>query len=220
MRRPWNQNATGMLAVNNYDEFLKLVETIAQSYVFQNDKFKEPGIVILVGPSGSGKTKVGKEILKLTDKFKKLKSYTTKDPTSLKENDWYDYVTKEKFYEMKEKGELFESSMYAGHGFGSKKEDIENILNEKKSVLATMDICGAMAVKTHFKNVLTIYIKRDRKTMLESILNKKCSNEDKVERIIAIECEKANSEICDYIAQNQDGYEACAKSILEMLKIS
>ena len=29
MRRPWNQEATGMLAVNNYDEFLKLVEVIA-----------------------------------------------------------------------------------------------------------------------------------------------------------------------------------------------
>ena len=27
MRRPWNQNATGMLAVNTYDEFLKLVIT-------------------------------------------------------------------------------------------------------------------------------------------------------------------------------------------------
>jgi guanylate kinase len=29
MRRPWNQEATGMLAVNNYDEFLKMVEIIA-----------------------------------------------------------------------------------------------------------------------------------------------------------------------------------------------
>ena len=31
MRRPWNRDATGMLAVNNYDEFLKLVEVIAES---------------------------------------------------------------------------------------------------------------------------------------------------------------------------------------------
>jgi hypothetical protein len=31
MRRPWNQEATGMLAVNYYDEFLKIVEIIAEN---------------------------------------------------------------------------------------------------------------------------------------------------------------------------------------------
>ena len=34
MRRPWNQNATGMLAVNTYDEFLKLVEVIPSSSIY------------------------------------------------------------------------------------------------------------------------------------------------------------------------------------------
>jgi guanylate kinase len=32
MRRPWNQDATGILAVNTYEEFLKVVEVIADSY--------------------------------------------------------------------------------------------------------------------------------------------------------------------------------------------
>ncbi len=58
LRRPWNQDATGVLAVNNYDEFLKLVEVIADSYnpkrVYPDPE--QPGIVVLVGPSGSGKT--------------------------------------------------------------------------------------------------------------------------------------------------------------------
>ena len=56
MRRPWNQEATGMLAVNNYDEFLKLVEVISSSYSTMKDDNKNPSIVALVGPSGSGKT--------------------------------------------------------------------------------------------------------------------------------------------------------------------
>ena len=31
MRRPWNEEATGMLAVNNYDEFLKLVRSLRKA---------------------------------------------------------------------------------------------------------------------------------------------------------------------------------------------
>ena len=60
MRRPWNQEATGMLAVNYYDEFLKIVEIIAESYSAGYDQSKSGAsdIVVLVGPSGSGKSKI------------------------------------------------------------------------------------------------------------------------------------------------------------------
>lgn len=218
MRRPWNQNATGMLAVNNYDEFLKLVEVITTSYSSVGGTLEEPGIVILVGPSGSGKTKVAKKLLEKTDRIEKLVSYTTKDLTALKENDWYAYVDKDTFNGMMDRGELFESTMYAGHGFGSRKEDVERILAKGKNVLATMDICGAMSLKTNFKNVVTIYIKRDKISLLRSILNKNSSNEDKVNRIISIDAEKRNEEICDYVVPNT-GYDETADAILEILQL-
>lgn len=63
LRRPWNQKATGMLAVNNYDEFLKLVEVISTSYSTIRDDNKNPSIVALVGPSGSGKSDIAKKLL-------------------------------------------------------------------------------------------------------------------------------------------------------------
>lgn len=50
----------------------------------------------------------------MTDKLLKLQSYTTKDPTSLKENDWYNYITTEEFRTLLDNNELFESTMYAG----------------------------------------------------------------------------------------------------------
>lgn len=219
MRRPWNQNATGMLAVNTYDEFLKLVEVITKSYSYIPESFNEhPGIICLVGPSGSGKTKIASRLIKKTNKLVKLQSYTTKDPTSLKENDWYNYVTKEEFNNLLASGELFESTMYAGHGFGSKREDVEKILASGNHVLTTMDICGAMALKTNFENVITIYIKRDRKTLIESILKKNSTIEDKANRIIAIDSEKANAEICDYVINNYSYDEAC-EEILKILNL-
>ena len=220
MRRPWNQNATGMLAVNTYDEFLKLVEVITKSYSSIPEKINKdhPSIVVLVGPSGSGKTKIATRLLQRTNVFTKLKSYTTQDPTSLKENDWYNYITFDEFHRMCDNEELFESTMYANHGYGSKKTDILDILNEGKNVITVMDICGAMALKTNFDNVITVYIKRDKKTLIKSILEKNSSIEDKVNRLISIEDEKNNEDICDYVV-SFDTYQDAVEQLIELLEI-
>jgi guanylate kinase len=218
MRRPWNQSATGMLAVNNYDEFLKLVEVITTSYTHLDDDMEVPEIVVLVGPSGSGKTAVAKKLLEKCDKFEKLKSYTTNDPTSDGKDNWYNYVSKKAFFDMMESGQLFESTMYAGHGYGSKKGDVDEIISHGKIPLAAMDICGAMSLKTNFKNVATVYLKCSKRDLLRAILEKNCPNEDKVNRIISIDDERRNEEICDYVVDYTDP-EQTADSIIKMLKI-
>ena len=218
MRRPWNRDATGLLAVNNYDEFLKMVEAIAASYsIYRETSLEEPGIVVLVGPSGSGKSKIASRVLEQTDRFEKLVSYTTNDPTAVEQNNWYNYVDVDTFRSMCHSGEMFQSTMYAGQGYGSRKQDVEKILAAGKHVLTTMDICGAMSLKTHFKNVITIYTKRDKKALMASILRKNSSIEDKVNRLIAIESEKQNAEICDYVVEF-DSYDDAAKQILQILK--
>jgi len=218
LRRPWNQNATGMLAVNNYDEFLKLIDVIRKSYSEQYDKSKEADIVVLVGPSGSGKSKLAKLLLDKDKNLVKLKSYTTADQTAVHKNDWYNYVTIEEFNKMADDGIFFESTMYAGHGYGSVKKDVDDILASGKKVVATMDICGAMTLKVNFPNVQTIYIKKDRKELLSSILKKRCSDEDKVNRLISIEDEKQNENICDFVVNvtNKD-YEKSANEILNII---
>lgn len=198
LRKPWNQNATGMLAVNNYDEFLNLIDVIRKSYLQEKKSLNGKGIIVLVGPSGSGKSKIAKMLVDSNPRFEKLKSYTTADPTAIYENDWYNYISKEEFITMSENGEFFESTMYAGHGYGSKKEDVDKILNSNKVVIAAMDICGAMTLKASYDNVITIYMKKDRKELLRTILRKRCSDEEKVNRLISIDDERRNEDICDY----------------------
>ena len=220
MRRPWNEAATGMMAVNTYDEFLKLVEVISDSYNVNQKRYslEEPSIVVLVGPSGSGKSKIATRFLKKTDRFEKLVSYTTNDPTAVEMNSWYNYVSLETFREMCESGEMFQSTMYAGHGYGSRKSDVEAILSKGKHVMATMDICGAMTLKTYFPNVTTIYIQRERKALLRSILRKNSSIEDKIDRIIAVEPESKNAEICDYVIEF-DRYENAVQQLHNILGV-
>lgn len=201
MRRPWNQHATGILAVNTYDEFLKLVEVIADGYTsrMQNVDVNEPGIVVLVGPSGSGKADVAKQILKKTDRFEKLISYTTDATVGMQGGEWYHYISLEAFRQLRDSGEIFESTMYAGHNYGSRKGDIEQILERGHHVLTVMDICGAMVLKTHFPNVTTIYIQQEKEVLLRNLLNKPLSLDEKVNRIMALEAEQRNADICDYV---------------------
>ena len=219
MRRPWNQEATGMLAVNNYEEFLKLVEVIAESYsaIPHPHASEDPDIVVLVGPSSSGKSKIATRFLAENQDFEKLVSYTTKDPTAVEVNHWYHYVSLEDFRKMCESGEMLQSTMYAGHGYGSKTADIQQILSRGKRVMTTMDICGAMSLKTYFKNVTTIYIKREKKALMANILRKNSSIEDKVNRLTAIEYEEKNAALCDYVIDFET-YDEALEQLHKILK--
>ena len=218
MRRPWNQEATGMLAVNNYDQFLKLVEIIADSYSTKQDRYtlREPGVVVLVGPSGSGKTEIAHKLLGSTEKLCKLVSYTTNPQAH--QDGWYHYVPEAEFLQLCETGEMFESTTYAGHFFGSKKSDVEEILARGNHVLTVMDICGAMALKTHFPHVITVYIKKEKKALMTSILERNISTDEKINRLLAIEAEKQNAGICDYVIDANDA-ESAAQQILSDLEL-
>ena len=218
MRRPWNQHATGVLAVNTYDEFLKLVEVIADGYTprFGNSISEQPGILVLVGPSGSGKTEVAKQLLKKSDKLEKLISYTTDATVGMQGGEWYHYISLEAFRQMRDCGEIFESTMYAGHNYGSCKRDIEQILSRGHHVLTVMDICGAMVLKTHFPNVTTVYVQQEKEELLKNLLNKPLSLDEKVNRIMALEAEQKNADICDYTVPVTT-YAKAAREILDGL---
>lgn len=213
MRRPWNQEATGMLAVNRYDEFLKIVEIIAESYSAKPNLISpaDSDIVVLVGPSSSGKSRLASYFLKNDSRYEKLPSYTTKDHTAIVHNEWYNYISIEEFRNMCDSGEMLQSTMYAGHGYGSRKDDIQKILSSGKRVLTTMDICGAMSLKTHFKNVTTVFIKREKKALLSNILRKNSSVEDKVNRIVALEYVEKNAALCDYVISFEEYDDALAQ---------
>ena len=215
MRRPWNQHATGVLAVNTYDEFLKMVEVIADSYTPKTAAtLDQPGIVVLVGPSGSGKTEIAKLMMKKSRAFRKLTSYTTDATVGMQDGQLYHYIALEPFREMCERGELFESTMYAGHSYGSRKKDVEDILASGKHVLTVMDICGAMSLKTHFPNVTTIFLKRDKAALLKDLLQKPLSVDEKVSRLLMLDAEMNNARICDYTVEVSD-YEQATEEILD-----
>ena len=216
MRRPWNREATGVLAVNTYDEFLKLVEVIADSYSVKPERYslEEPAVIVLVGPSGSGKNDIVRGLEQITDKVEKLVSYTTVEQVDLFSMERYKYISEQEFLIMHQNGEMFESTNYANHYYGSRKEDVEQILARGHHVLTVMDICGAMAMKTHFPHVVTVYIKRDKRALLAAILEKDITTKEKINRLLALEAERQNAEVCDFVVH----YETVEQAVQEICR--
>jgi len=86
---------------------------------------------------------------------------------------------------------------------------VERILADGRHVLTVMDICGAMSMKTHFPHVVTVYVKRDRRDLLTSILEKDITTKEKVNRLLALETERQNAEICDFVVK----FETCEQAV-------
>ena len=220
LRRPWNEQATGMLAVNSYDAFLKLVEVIINSYAARPEArpLDKPGVVVLVGPSGSGKTDVAGELLARSSAFEKLVSYTTNAEAAAGDRVQYHHVTQTEFHALEESGEMFESTRYGNYCYGSRKGDVQAILDKGKHVLTVMDICGAMAMKTQFDNVFTVYLKRDKRDLLADIVSRDISVEDKVNRLLGVEAESRNAQVCDFVVSYEGGKQT-ANRIFDLLKL-
>ena len=214
MRRPWNSNITGMLAVNNYDEALTLIRQInnaTKDVVFDKDVNH---VFALVGTSGSGKTTLAQELCKRND-FEQPISYT--DRKKRNENDKYNFVTTEEFMGLKAKGDIFESTKYAGNNYGSSLSAIEKVLNDGKNAVIPVDMCGAMGIKSKFPNAITVFIDRDKRSLLKAIISRNTSDDEKASRIIGMDAEAKNAQLCDYIINNYGSVNDMVEDFLKIL---
>lgn len=192
MRKPWNSKMTGLLSVNNITEFVYLVDQIISASLYRNNKVIKPSVIALVGPSGSGKTELSERLCGM-EQFENPKTYCTK------KSDKHRYLTEEEF----DRQNFFEKTRYAGIQYGTKKEDIESVLEAGRYVVMPLDMCGAIAMKRHFPTVI-IYVARDKELLIRDIIEQDYSTEEKTLRILSIDAEKRNRQICDQVVNNMD----------------
>ena len=77
-----------------------------------------------------------------------------------------------------------------------------------------LDMCGAIAMKRHFPTAI-IYVAKDKESLIQDILKEDFDLEEKTLRLLSIDAEKRNREICDYVADNRD--DGGAARILDLL---
>jgi guanylate kinase len=126
-------------------------------------------IYVITGPSGVGKTEIGKSILNNKElELKKAITCTTRSKRK-GEKDGVDYffLTKEEFIENIKKDKMFEFAEVYGNYYGSRKKDIEKILNSGKNILFIVDVVGALSLKKLDKGCITIFIKAENPAELK-----------------------------------------------------
>ena len=203
MRKPWNWKMTGLLSVNNMNEFVLMVEQIINAAMHRTHEIKVPSVLALVGPSGSGKSRIAKN-LRQDERFESPLTYCTKQSNK------HNYLTEEEFA----KQNFFEKTRYAGVQYGTKKEDIQAVLDRGHFAVMPLDMCGAIAMKRHFPTAI-IYINKDKEELIKDIIEEDYTTEEKTLRLLSIDAEKRNREICDYVVDNTrgDGAEILKKLI-------
>ena len=193
MRKPWNWKMTGLLSVNTMSDFVHLVKQIMNAAMHKTQEVKVPSVLALVGPSGSGKSRIAKE-LRQNELFESPLTYCTKQSSK------HNYLTEDEFARQ----DFIEKTRYAGIQYGTKKEDIQEVLDRGHFAVMPLDMCGAIAMKRHFPTAI-IYINKDKEELIRDIVESDYTTEEKTLRLLSIDAEKRNREICDYVIDNTNG---------------
>lgn len=193
MRKPWNWKMTGLLSVNNMTEFLSMVKQIIRASQNRELEITEPTVFALVGPSGSGKSEIARRLCEGEGAmFASPMTYCTK------KSDKHHYLTDEEF----DRQQFFEKTRYAGVQYGTKKEEIQAVLDSGKHAVMALDMCGAIAMKRHFPTVI-LFIDKDKEVLIRSIVEESFDAQEKTLRILSIDAEKRNRAICDHVINNR-----------------
>ncbi len=110
-------------------------------------------IIIITAPSGAGKTTLIKQLLKNHPKLTFSLSTTTR-PKRKKEKDGVDYnfVDEQTFKQMIDANEFAEWAIVHSSYYGTRKKDVENILEKGYTCIFDVDVQGANSLRKAYKD--------------------------------------------------------------------
>ncbi|NJK77453.1 MAG: guanylate kinase [Oscillatoriales cyanobacterium RU_3_3] len=116
-------------------------------------------LIVLTGPSGVGKGTLVKSILKRHRELYLSVSVTTRLPREGEiEGQHYYFVSRSRFEEMVEAGELAEWAEFAGNFYGTPYFSIQQGISEGKWVILEIELEGARQIRNKFPEALRVFI--------------------------------------------------------------
>jgi guanylate kinase len=174
-------------------------------------------IIGLLGPSASGKTAIAEELLRDIS-FQKPKTATTRAIREGESENAYFFFTQKEFLEKMSESFFLETSVYAGKYYGTPLSAITDILDSEHIAVVPIDINGIKAYKERFgDNFLAIFIYRNREEIINAILERTISEEEKKRRIASLDDEYQNIKYCDYAVVNNGTINDAVEKIKKLI---
>lgn len=146
---------------------------------------KTATLFVLAAPSGAGKTTLVHALIKRHPELKFSVSYTTRAPrtTETPGRDYF-FVSPEEFLRLQETGELLESAVVFDNHYGTGRSQVEQHLQEGRSVILEIDWQGAQQVRAAMPDAVSVFILppsiselehrlRSRKTDSETVISRR-----------------------------------------------
>ena len=163
-------------------------------------------LFILHGPSASGKTILMNYLLSEdSDYLEPIIAFTPRRRQVLeKQGRNYNFITRQQYLEYCRAGKIYEEIKYLDESYGVTSDELERVNQTKKNGLAIMNIEGIRIFKskTEAQNVISIFIYRDLKDIISSIMESDRTPEEKGRRIELAKEEMPEMSNCDYIVYN------------------
>jgi len=131
-------------------------------------------LFVVAGPSGVGKSTLEKRLLREVEGLSYSVSATTRPPRPGEEEGRdYFFVSRERFQEMIEKGELAEWAEFYGHRYGTPAGPVEEALAQGRDLLIDVEVEGVEQLRLRFSRAILILILPPSLAVLKDRLHKR-----------------------------------------------
>lgn len=141
-------------------------------------------LFVVSAPAGCGKDTILEQLFKKTSNAAYSVSATTRAPRPGEiDGVHYYFLTRERFKEMIDNGEVLEYTEYCGNYYGTPKKGVEELLRQGRDVILKIETEGAMNIRRLYPEACLVFILPPSMEVLKARLkNRGTETEETIER--------------------------------------